>query len=140
MFITGMNPPDCSSPISIPLVIWDILDYLGIPNNILQAYANNFSTKISSAGLGSYDAYKIFASTSNKINLPNTYSYRNADAYTNSKSGSSAQVWFGYDVRTTNNNAFKLWPQSKIQYAIQYYASLPWYYWTNYAGVRHTVN
>ncbi len=140
MFITGMNPPDYSSSTLIPLVIWDILGYLGIPNNTIQAYANNFSAKISSAGLGSYDAYKIFTATSTKINLPSTYIYSNADAYTNSNTGSSAEVWFGYDVRTTDNTAFALWPQSKIQYAIQYQGSLPWYWWTNYAGVRHTVN
>ncbi|GAV23426.1 hypothetical protein [Carboxydothermus pertinax] len=140
LFIMGMNPSDSSSSTSVPLIIWDILDYLGVPNNIIQAYANNFTAKISSGGLGSNDAYKIFTATSTKINLPKTYTYNNADIYTNNKTGSSAEVYFSFDIRTTNNNSFKLWPQSKIQYAIAYVGSLPWFWWTNYAGVHHTIN
>jgi len=140
MFITGMNPPDYSSSTLIPLVIWDILDYLGIPHNIITAYANNFSTKISSSGLGSYDAQKTFTSSSNNINLPNTYTYSNADAYTNMNSGSSAEVYFNYQISTTNNSSFAICAQSKIQYGISYQGSLPWYWWTNYATINHTIN
>jgi|GEM_PF-3782791 len=53
-----MNPLDTFSSTIIPVVIWDILNYYGIPGNTIQAFANNcLVSGISSAGLGSYDAY-----------------------------------------------------------------------------------
>ncbi|ACV62619.1 hypothetical protein Dtox_1763 [Desulfofarcimen acetoxidans DSM 771] len=137
--MTGMNPPDTS--LNLPLIIWDILNYKGIPTNTLSAFANNFlASGISSSGLGTYDASKTFNATSTKINLPNSYSYSNADAYTNNSTGSSAEVWFGYDVRNKNNTSYRLWPQSRIQYWVSYNGNFPIYLWTNYAGVQHTVN
>lgn len=114
LFINGINPPDSSSSTNLPLVIYDILNYKGIPTNIIAAYVNNFfASGISTSGFGSYDVIRTYnGTTSDKINLPSTIPYSDGQVK-NQTNGSSAESYFGYNLNNQNTN-FYLWPQIKI--------------------------
>jgi hypothetical protein len=146
-FISGANPPDSSKSVSIiSNIIYDILGYKGIPTNTITAYVNNFTVSgISTTGLGSYDLRKSFSNVSSeasaKMNLPSSIPSTDADGQVSGHTkGSSAEVYFSYDIRTTNNSAFVLWPQARVQYSHVYPGTMAWFSWTNYAGLKHTVN
>lgn len=145
VYINGANPGDKTQ--DIPKHIWDIAGYIPLgAGSLLTTYANNlFSIGVTSTGMNGYDAIKTFKGTvpSAKGCLPASIAASNADAYTNGSEGCGQVVWFKYDFNHPQGSisALKLWPQSRIQYAVQNRSTLILStHWTNYAGVQHTIN
>ena len=121
-------------------LLYQLLDYVPYaPTATIDAYVNSFTVSgISTQGLGSYDVQRTFnGSSASSIDLAPSISYSVADGSVDTQV-SSAQSYFFYNWDP--NTLLNLHPEAEIEYGFTYNGSLPWFYWTNYAGFQHTVN
>lgn len=111
--------PEASS-YSIPLasVVYDILDYLGIPNNTIEAIVNGITTKVSVSGDKRSKTITFNGGLGSSVDLPSSVSISQADGNVNGvKSSGQAKLWYNLAQGST------FYATGQVKYVYTYYNS-----------------
>ncbi|MGO4185975.1 hypothetical protein AB4Z45_32830 [Paenibacillus sp. MCAF9] len=145
LMITGSSPVKKLSSYTLPVVIYDILNWKNIYTNTISSLLNMYTNNITTTGTdvtdqSAYEKTILFHSVGGpKGELPSSIKYGDVDSVIgNTTSGISAE--FQYNLLKETKN-FYVSGQGYIQYWS--YATMGGgsiYLWSGTAGITHTVN